>query len=125
MEKDWNSEVDALTEGTEFLKMEAGTHKVKFLNEGEAKVIEWDGKQIDKVFFNVEKEGEQYTWSVTKARTYSSLYGQIALFAKHNNGLTDKTLTVVVKGSGKQKDYTIMESLDLQQKEKPTEEKVE
>lgn len=113
----WDELVEGLNLGTEFLKLGTGTHKVEFLDEGEEKVITYDGKDYQKVFFKVKCNNKEYTWSVSKGTTYGSLFGQIALFGKYNKGLTHKTVTVLVKGEGKSTDYTIMESVDLAQKE--------
>ena len=115
---DWNKEVENMSKGgSDFLKLSAGQHKVKFLDEGEDKELQWEDKTILKRNFRVSFNGEEHTWSVTKGTTLNSLYGQISLVARQKGGLIGAEVTVIVKGSGKETSYTILEALQLQQEE--------
>lgn len=110
---DWAKEVESLGTGREFLKLDSGSHSVKFLDDGEEKIVEYDGKEQNKVFFNVMVKDNEYVWTVAKGGTLNSCYGQIALLGRMNGSLVNRTFTVLVKGEGKNKDYTIVEALDL------------
>jgi len=125
---DWNKEVENLRTGSdlpEFLKLKAGQHKVEFQNDGIERTQVWEEKEIPKVDFKVRVNGQEFTWSVTKGITVNSLYGQIALVAKNNTSLIGKTVTVIVKGSGKETSYTILEALALMEQEEKNRKPVE
>lgn len=133
MTTNWDKEVNLLANNrTEFLKLEAGQHKVTFLDEGMLQEKEFDGKKIFQQTFKVDHNGSVKLWSVTKGTTYNSLFGQIALIARNKGQITGQTITVLVKGVGKEKDYTVIEAIDLMQKrveeiklsQKPKEEKI-
>jgi hypothetical protein len=111
---EWQNELNSLSKGTDFLRLEAGEHKVMFLDEGKPCVVEYEGKEMEKVFFRVRYEGQEYTWSITKGSTINGLWGQICTCGAYGGGLTGKTLTILVKGSGRNKDYTVMEALSYQ-----------
>ena len=110
---DWKKETENLGTGTDFLKLTGGTHKVTFLDEGEEKTVTYDDKTRLKVFFRVSVEKVEHTWTITKGVTLNSLWGQVTLIAKKLGGLTGKTITVIVKGEGKNTDYTVLEAVDL------------
>ena len=117
---DWEKNVSDLKTGSdmpEFLKLEAGTHKVTFLDEGKERIQHWEDKEIPKVDFKVKYNEKEYVWSVTKGQTIGSLYGQIALLGRQLGTIAPTEVTVIVKGAGKNKDYTILESADLADKE--------
>ena len=118
---DWNKIADSLSTGGDrnWLKPGIGQHIVKFLSEGEEYTYEWEGDTIEKVRFEVEVNNEKFDWGVTKGKTANSLFGQIALVAKNRPQLTDSTVTLVVKGSGKETAYTIVEALAYMVKEEP------
>ena len=118
---DWNKIADGLSTGGDrnWLKPGIGQHIVKFLSEGEEYTYEWEGDTIEKVRFEVEVNNEKFDWGVTKGKTANSLFGQIALVAKNRPQLTDSTVTLVVKGSGKETAYTIVEALAYMTKEEP------
>jgi len=118
---DWNKIADGLSTGSDrnWLKPGIGQHIVKFLSEGEEYTYEWEGDTIEKVRFEVEVNGEKFDWGVTKGKTANSLFGQIALVGKNRPQLTDSTVNLVVKGSGKETTYTITEALTYMVKEEP------
>ena len=113
---DWNKEAEQL--GTShFWKPETGQYRVKFLDEGKPSVYEdrKSGKIAEQINFRVEVDGQEKEWTVTKARTINSLYGQIALLGRYHGGLTDKTITLLVKFDRKnnKREYTVQEALPL------------
>jgi hypothetical protein len=114
---EWNNEVEGMSRGADFLKLEQGQTKVKFLDDGEDKDVVWQDKTIHKRFFKVMCNGAEATWSVTKGATLGSLYGQLALIGKAKGTLKDQEVTVLVKGTGKETNYTILESLELMKQE--------
>jgi len=111
--KDWHERAKKLNNGIDFLRLEAGSHKVKFLGDGEQRTVDYDGEKVNKIFIPVEHKGEKYTWTVTEGYTYNGLYGQIVLIGQEHGSIVDVEVTVLVKGSGKNKDYTITEAIEL------------
>jgi len=120
---DWQKEKTGLIslKDRNYWKPEAGQHKVKFLNNGEEYEFEWEEKTIKKVGFKVEIEGTTYDWGITKGITEQSLYGQIALVGASKETLEGTEINLIVKGSGKTVEYTVLEALPFM---KPKEEKV-
>ena len=113
---DWNKEANAL--GTSnFWKPESGTYKVKFLDDGRPATYkdQKTGRETEQVDFKVEMGGEEKVWTVTKARTVNSLYGQIALVGRHQGSLAEKEITLLVKYDQKnnKREYTVQEALPL------------
>jgi len=117
MERNWNMEVDKLKEQVEFLKLDAGKHKVVFLDNGVDRNAFFDEKEYAKTDFKVQHNGKEqvYVFSVTKGDnpTPRSLWGQLALYGKEQGTLVGKEITILVKGEGKSKDYTVLESAEL------------
>jgi hypothetical protein len=116
MSVDWNQEADAL--GGDFLKFtQSGRFHVKFLNDGEPDeyVDPESGKRTPQQVFDIEYEGRKMRRSVTKGKTTSSEWGQLALIGRYHGSLADKTLTYIVKydASKKKGEYTIEEALPL------------
>lgn len=114
---DWKKEKENATEG-KYLKLETGNHKVTFLNEGgepyEAKFTDKaTGKEVvqQKVDFNVEYAGKQHVWGVTRTQGSRGLWQQIVSVGAKSGSLVGKTVTVIMKGSGKDKDYTIFDGV--------------
>lgn len=113
---DWNKEAEEL--GTSnFWKPETGSYQIKFLNDGEpSQYIDPKTKiATDQLNFRVEVRGEERDWTVTKAKTVNSLYGQIALLGRFHGTLVDKTVTLLVKFDkpNNKREYTIQEALPL------------
>jgi len=117
---DWNKEVTALKQANEleqreWFKPKPGKHKITILSNGEEYTTTWEDKEIKKVRFDIENEGKKYSWGVSKGMTENSLYGQIALIGKASGNLEGKDITLVVKGTGKEVSYTVLEALPLMQ----------
>ena len=112
---DWNSEADAL--GTSnFWKPESGSHKVTFKDDGEPSTYtDPKGRVTDQMNFEIEVGGEEKTWTVTKAKTVNSLFGQISLIGQQHGSLEGKTITLLVKfdKQNNKREYTIEEALPL------------
>ena len=129
VEIDWKSEKENLKQSFNWWKPKIGTHKVKILNEGdfyttkafsEGKVDEAK-PDVEKIRFDIEVNGEKFAWGVTKGISESSLYGQITLIGASKGTLINEEITVIAKGEGTMRDYTITEALPLMT---PSEEKV-
>lgn len=100
-----------------FWKAEEGQHQIKFLTEGDPHTSEWEGKQFNKVLFEVEVKGNRFLWDVNKGITLNSLFGQIVLVANSKGGkISGETINLAVKGSGKETKYIVLEALQLSQK---------
>ena len=126
---DWKMEKENLTTGEEknWWKVTPGQHKIKFLSEGEEYSYDWEGEVINKVGFKTEVNEDKaiFDWGVTKGKTANSLFGQIALVAENRGKLEGETITLVVKGMGKETTYTVLEALALMAHPTLSEEKVE
>jgi hypothetical protein len=118
---DYTQEKQSLQQAREWWKPIAGKHTIKILSEPESYETEWEDKVIQKVRFEVEVEGKKFSWGVTKGITENSLYGQLVLVGASKGKLKDETVTLLVKGSGKDTEYTVEEALALMT---PKEEKV-
>ena len=83
---------------------------------------------INKLRFDVEVKGKEYSLSVTEGQTKQSFYGQLMMLAtkiKPTNTLVGKKITLIVTGSGKKKRYTVLEAVDLLGDKPPEVEEVE
>ena len=109
---DWKKEKEDLMQG-KWWKPSTGQHKIKFLSNGEEFETIWEEKTLKKVRFDIEVAKEMYFWGVTKGITENSLYGQIVLLGENRGSLIDGEINLVVKGSGKDTSYVILEALPL------------
>ena len=112
----WEKEAGDL--GTSvFWKPETGVHKVKFLDDGTPKIYKDKntGEENEQTNFKALVNGEEKEWTVTKARTVNSLYGQIALIGRYHGSLVGKEITLLVKFDQKnnKREYTVQEALPL------------
>lgn len=130
--KDWYKEV-SLKSGVElrdWWNAEAGIYEVEFLSEANEEYTVNYGS-LDKpdtkikIPFDIRVNGKEYVWGVTKAITETSLYGQLVLLARKNNGLEGTKTKVLVQGSGKSKRYIIPEVIENDKSEEIPTEKVE
>jgi len=110
---DWNNEKESLQKATKWWKPTTGQHKVKFLNDGTEHDFEWDNKIVKKVNFEIEVGGKRYGWGVTKGPTINSLYGQLTCIGVDKGTLVEQEITLIVKGKGKETNYTVLEALEL------------
>jgi hypothetical protein len=95
----------------QYFKPEAGTHKIVIISEAKPKTYKGDDGERDQIELEIQKEEEMMTWTVTKGLTMKSLYGQLIHLAVKNKGsLIGQTVTLIVKGEGKNKDYTVVEA---------------
>lgn len=102
-------------ERKDFFKPKEGYTKIKIKSEmSEPKDIQYENKTITKVFIDIEVDGVEYTWGITKGLTKNSLYGQLVQVGKERGKLTDEEITLLVKGSGKDRDYTITDLFEKQ-----------
>ena len=115
-------------ESKEWFKCEEGKHSVLFKSEGTPFEQEWEGEMINKLRFDVEVKGKEYSLSVTEGQTKQSFYGQLIMIAtktEPTNTLVGKKITLIVTGSGKKKRYTVLEAVDLLGDKPPEVEEVE
>ena len=125
---DWKKEKESLkqAQNRNWWKPTTGQHKIKILTDGEEYQYEFDDgiakKVIQKIRFEVEIAENKLDWGVSKGISESSLYGQLSLVGAERGTLIGTEITLVVKGSGMEISYTVLEALDLMTK---PEEKVE
>ena len=121
VEIDWKSEKENLKQGYNWWKPKIGTHKVKILNDGDFYTTKAysDGKidekkpDVEKIRFDIEVNSEKFAWGVTRGISESSLYGQLVLVGDSKGTLVGAEITVIAKGEGTERDYTIPEALPL------------
>ena len=121
----WKDEVAKLKErdDSQYWKPKPGQYQVKFFDEGVDGIFAWEGKDIPKVNFIVEVKTlhasgkvntiEKLSWNVTKGVTKNSLFGQISLVGKLYGKLSGNTVNLIVRGEGKDTNYTILEAVPL------------
>lgn len=119
---DWETEAKKLRQTGErnWFKPKTGQQKVKFLSNGEEYEYEYEDdkgikKLIQKVRFDIMTNEVKMDWGIPKGMTENSLYGQLVLIGKNKGTLIDQEITLVVKGSGKEVSYTVLEALPLMQ----------
>lgn len=110
---DYNKEKESLQQAREWWKPVAGKYSIKILSEGEEYETEWEGKAIPKVRYDIEVDGGKFSWGVTKGTTENSLFGQLVLIGANKGSLIGETITLLVKGSKKETQYTVEEALTL------------
>lgn len=110
---DFKQEKEKLSEGSQWFNPEPGTHIVKFLSNGRVEDREYEGEKRKVGIFEVEVDGEELNWSVTKAKSKSSLWGQIMKIGAAREGLKGEEVTLIRNGTGKETNYTIQEAADL------------
>jgi len=119
---DYKQEKESLkqTNNLDWWKPTAGKYTVKILSEPEEYDVEWEGKAIPKVRVEVEVNGNKYSWGITRGLTENSLFGQLVLVGDNKGKLKDETITLLVKGSKKDTEYTVEEALPLMTKKEET-----
>lgn len=119
IEINWTEEADSLKEkGGMYWKPTPGKYIVVFLSNGVEGESEFQGETIKKVRFDISVNKETFFWDITRGVTSSSLFGQIALVARANDGkLIEQKITLLVKGTGKETQYVVEEALELMSKE--------
>jgi len=120
---DYLGRLNRLTEAEskEWLRLTEGKHTIEFLSEGTPFEQVWEGETIQKLRFDVNEAGKEYSFSVSEGQTRQSLYGQLLLIAtkiEPINTMIGKKVTIIVTGDGKKKRYTVLEAVGLG--DKPT-----
>lgn len=108
---------------SQWLKLEEGNHKLVILADlsdlkTETKMIRGEQKTLTQSELMVEYQGQRFKWSVTKGISPTSLWGQLVRLGKAWESLVGKEIDVIVKGTGKEKDYTITQALGLDTQKK-------
>ena len=116
---DWKAESKNIGEKVEYWSPTPGRYTVNFLDDGEEYSFEWEGQTKHRVRFKVDvndgKKSEMALLGVTKSRSDVSFFGQLVKYAAVNDGIKGATLHIIVQGKGKERRYTVEESLNLVQ----------
>ena len=110
----WKQEKEKLMESMEWFKATPGEHKIKFLDDGTSLIGEFEGNPTEKIRFSILTQNKRFMWDITKGKTKNSLYGQLCLLGEKFGLISGQEITLLVKGEGKNKDYTIIEAVALQ-----------
>lgn len=121
----YDAEADEIAKGGDWIKLGVGVHKVTFLEEIPAPVLQkktimGKEKEVEQCEVLVEYQGGRKKWSLTKGQSTKSVWGQLMVFGKHHKSLIGKTITVIVKSSKDKngedrKDYTVVECSEILQ----------
>jgi len=117
---DYGNRADTL--GTsDFFKPETGNYILTFLGEGKPRMGtfnkgEPNERTVAQLEFPVKVDNQEYTWTVTEAKAFNSLYGQIMLLGRFHGSLEGKAIHMTVQGDGKKRVYMIQEATDLVKK---------
>jgi hypothetical protein len=111
---DYEQEFEELG-GSEFFTPSEGTNEIKFVSEGTADTVTYDEDEgpRDVVRYDVVVDGEEFVWSVNKASSPSSLWGQLVKVARSKGGLEGEEITLIRNGTGTDTQYTVTEAADL------------
>ena len=115
---DYKTEMDKINAGGEWFRPGPGQYSLKILTEPEITDPFIDAKQernVERIRFKVEYQNKAYDWCVCKAKTKTSLYGQLMLLGLDKTKLEGAKITLVVNSDGQKKIYTILEALPLTQ----------
>jgi len=111
---DYQTEAENLVEGSQWWNPPEGRSEVTFLNDGRETTSEMpDGDVVDQVVFEIDVDGEERLWSVTKAQSKVSLYGQLVQVGAAYEGLEGETIHLIRQGEGSDTTYTVEEAADL------------
>lgn len=112
-EIDYDEQAETLA--ADWFNPDPGKHKVKFLDNGQMQTFEYDEDEEPKpgAVFTVEVDGKEMKWSVNKAKSSTSLWGQLILYGKENGGLKGETITLVRSGTGTDTNYTVPEAAEI------------
>jgi hypothetical protein len=113
---DWGKEVANLEkkERIDYWKVPVGESELVFLDNGtDVKNKDFEGKDCAKRRFLIQVNRVTYQWDVfkhypDKKPPMESLYGQIAIMASKQGGLSGFKSKLVRKGTGKKTNYTII-----------------
>lgn len=96
---------------------DTGKTEIEFLDNGTKDTVTYDddGEKQKKpvVKFKVSVDGEKKTWTVNKAQSPSSLYGQLVKVGADRGGLVGETIHLIRQGTGTDTQYTVEEAADL------------
>ncbi len=103
-------------ENLEWFNPSAGAHKVKILEEGNTYIVERENQiPLEKIRLVVKVNNKKLNWGINLGKTENSLYGQLCIIRGRFKTLIDREVTLLVKGEGKQKDYTVLEAISSQE----------
>ena len=106
---------------SDYWKPLQGKHTVVFLGEPVPDSYQdAEGNITPQERFSIEVERKPFQWTIPVGKTTRSLYGQLMLLAasratilQPNGYFTGTTATIIVKGDGKNKDYTVEEAINI------------
>lgn len=117
---DYYKEVTALIDekdGFDWWRPTTGDYKIELLDDGIPFQSVFEGMPTNRIRYRIKVDNnKQYTWTITKSRTKTGLWGQICILAAKNNKAKGLTFTLYIKGEKKNRQYTIPEALELLKK---------
>lgn len=110
---DFDEEYENLSAGSQWFNPDEGTHQVKFLDNGKEEERTYDEETRKVAVFQIEVNGEEKKWSVTKGKSESSLFGQLMKYGRAAEGLKGEEITLIRSGTGQDTQYTVQEAADI------------
>jgi hypothetical protein len=112
-EIDYDEQAETLA--GDWFNPDPGKHEVKFLDNGNMDTVQYSDDEEPQPIgvFTVEVDGKKMKWSVNQAKSSTSLWGQLILYGKENNGLEGETITLVRSGTGTDTNYTVPEAAEI------------
>lgn len=109
---DYTEELRKLNSVINFWKPKDGRYTVVFLSEPEdCEFTKEDGEVVKQWKFLVDVNKEQFVWTVPKSTSKTSVRGQLIRLGAKKGHLMGVSTEVIVQGSGKERRYTVPESL--------------
>ena len=116
---DYEKQVNDLKTFSGSFKPEAGKYQIVILAEPEeTEYVDSEGKKTPQIKLGIEVNKEKKDWYMGVGKTFNSLYGQLMLIGKEKGTLTGEVITLLVKRSNNKNEYTILEAVDLINKQK-------
>lgn len=119
----WEAEADKVgeqsydddAEETQWFTPPEGRTEVTFTGEYNEREEQkrFDEEPHTYVYFDILVDGEEYVWSMKKAYSENSKYGQIAKYAGAVGGLEDETVTWMRRGEGTDTVHVLLDLDDM------------
>jgi len=115
-ELNWSEEAGKLKdnndlESLDWFRPEEGKKTIKILQVCNEYTKIYEDKEITKVRIEIEVDGKKLNWGVAKREGKKSIWGQLVELGKLRGKLEGESLTLLIKGRGRNVSYTVPEVL--------------
>ena len=113
----YEEEVKKLSSGADWFRATTGVYSIKILSEPveiEPYVDKDDPeRKTPRIKLDIETNNKKFAWSISKATTKNSLYGQLMILGLCFGKLEGSKITLICNAEGKKTTYMIQEALPL------------